>query len=364
MGTHLYIIGEFDLDDIPVGVEGSNGPGIYRGVKITRIGEAVEVNMVPKFDGVTDKQVQLIHSPNHDYYFIADKGQHITGNSVGLYRYDQNGNRDNTLLTSAMTDVADKVLPFDDGSFIVCSVYQGFANSHVMIRKFNPNGSPDPLFLPIKLTDYALLPLDINDITYSKDENGNVDGFYITYSNVFGQQINPVINDTVTYPEIPGYTDKYFHILPVLKFTLNGALDTNFNGRLKYFGKSFMKPVIELNYFKRLFTTDDGILLFNKVANPITQLDSLVGLAIDREGNVDLLHSKDYNNLPVVTRVENIIKNNDSYIASVIVEEVTDTDTVVELSKILAFDSRGLLTGTFMDDVSDLTIKDIGLFKN
>lgn len=357
----VYVFGEFDLD-VPNTIPGSQGEDVYNGVKIDRVGRVVSVDKVAKFDNVFQTDVVFYPKPDGNKFYLADKRKYITnGNTVGLYRYNNNGDRDNSLITSNMSLVVDKILPLDSG-FIVASEMQHSPRRVVKIQRYNENGSVNSEMPEIQIGDLLGIDIEVQSIIASYDDNLEVDGFYILLSNIFSQQIVPVLSGTKVYGN--KHLNKNNHILPVLKFTLQGILDTTFNGNLQNAGKDFFKPEIGIFNFDRLFALPDGFIFFNKTRNPITGVFTLVGLRVYKDGRFRFLAGDEYFQLPIVKTVISIEQNMNSFLATVIVEELDSSDNVVEKSKIIGYDENGVYTGVYLNLEDSYVVKDTVLFKN
>jgi hypothetical protein len=88
-----YIFGDFNLD-VPNTITGSQGNTTYQGVTINRIGKVIAVDKVARFDNVYQKDVNFSAKPDGTKFYLADKRKYITnGNIVGLYRYNNKGER-------------------------------------------------------------------------------------------------------------------------------------------------------------------------------------------------------------------------------------------------------------------------------
>ena len=180
--------------------------------------------------------------------------------------------------------------------------------------------------------------------------------------NFFSQSIVPTVDGVKVYGD--KHLNKSNYILPVLKFTMEGILDTTFNGNLQKASKDFFQPEIGLHHFDRLFPQKDGFILFNKVRNPITGVFTLVGLRVRRDGSYKFLTGDEYFDLPMVKSVIAVDQNANTFLASVIVEEVDNNDLIVEKPKVIGFNENGVYTGVYLELDAPLSIQDMVIFKN
>lgn len=192
--------------------------------------------------------------------------------------------------------------------------------------------------------------------------DGSVDGFYVLLRNFFSQPITPLVNGAKVYGNL--HRNKNNYILPVLKFTLEGILDTTFNGNLNNTHKDFFKPEIGEFHFERMFSVKDGIVIFNRVRNPITGVITLVNLKVNKNGSIEFLNGADYFDMPIVKSVSAIVKNNNTFLASVVVEQLDQNSVVVEIPKVIGYDSLGKYTGAFLELSLPVQINDMVVFKN
>ena len=356
-----YIFGEFDLD-VPSNIEGAQGSTIYHGLTVNRIGKVTSVDKVAKFDNVYQKDVNFYAKPDSSKFYLADKRKYITnGNTVGLYRYNHKGERDNTLVTTNMSLIVDKLLPLESG-FIVASEMQFNPKRVVRIQRYNENGSINTTMPEIQIGDVLGIDIEVQGMVLSYDESGAPDGFYVLFSNVFNQPIVLTVNGVKVYGN--KHLNKNNYILPVLKFTMEGILDTTFNGNLQKANKDFFQPEIGLYHFDRLFPQKDGIIIFNKVRNPITGVFTLVGLKVRRDGSYKFLTGDEYFDLPMVSSVFDIKQIANTFLASVVVAEVDINDHIVEKPKVIGFDEHGVYTGVYLELDTPLSIQDMVIFKN
>lgn len=360
LDNEVYVFGDFDLD-APVDVPGSQGSVVYHGVTINRIGQVLSVDRVARFDNVYQKDVCFKAKPDGSKYYLADERKHVTGNISGLYRYNKAGERDNTLLTNAMAATVDQVLPLPTG-FITVSTRQAARNNTIEIKKFNESGAVDATMLPIEIKDALGIELEAQAMVHSYGADGSVDGFYVLLRNFFSQPITPLVNGAKVYGNL--HRNKNNYILPVLKFTLEGILDTTFNGNLNNAHKDFFKPEIGEFHFEKMFSVKDGIVIFNRARNPITGVITLVNLKVNKNGSIEFLNGADYFDMPIVKSVSAIVKNNNTFLASVVVEQLDQNSVVVEIPKVIGYDSLGKYTGTFLELSLPVQINDMVVFKN
>ena len=356
-----YIFGDFNLD-VPNTITGSQGNTTYQGVTINRIGKVIAVDKVARFDNVYQKDVNFSAKPDGTKFYLADKRKYITnGNIVGLYRYNNKGERDNTLVTTNMSLIVDKVLPLETG-FIAASEMQLTPKRVVKIQRYNENGSVSTEMPEIQIGDVLGIDIEVQGMVLSHNDSGVVDGFYVLLRNFFSQSIVPTVDGVKVYGD--KHLNKSNYILPVLKFTMEGILDTTFNGNLQKASKDFFQPEIGLHHFDRLFPQKDGFILFNKVRNPITGVFTLVGLRVRRDGSYKFLTGDEYFDLPMVKSVIAVDQNDNTFLASVVVEEVDNNDLIIEKPKVIGFNENGVYTGVYLELDAPLSIQDMVIFKN
>lgn len=361
VGDAAYVFGDFDLD-VPTNIPGSLGIDIYQAVTVNRIGKVLAVDKVAKFDNVYQKDLHYVSKPDGLKHYVADQRKYISnGNPVGLYRYNSKGERDNTLITTNMSLMVDKVLPLTNG-FIAASVQQETPKRFISIQRYAETGSINSVMPEIQISDAMGIDIEVQGMVPSYDATGALDGFYVLLSNIFSQSIIPVVNGNKVYGT--KYLNKNNYILPVLKFSLEGIVDTNFNGNLTNAAKDFFQPEIGVYYYDRLFSLSDGFIIFNKVRNPITGVSTLVGLRVRNDGSLVLLDGGDYFDLPMVKKITAIVQNNNTFLASVIVDEIDGDGDLVEKPKVIGFDANGVFTGVYLELESPLSIKDMVIFKN
>ena len=358
LGNKAYVFGNFNMEP-KSSIAGAQGLRDYKGIVVDGVGRVSRVDQVAKFDGVFQKNIEFKSTPDKSKFYLADKRAIIQNpNLAGLYRYNANGDRDNTLLVNTIGWVVNKVLPFDSG-FIAASVMNDVGKK-VILKRFRENGSIDPTMLEIEIVDLNGSDIEVSDIVLSYDENGDPDGFYVLVSTFFSQPLVPVVNGQPVYGD--KHLDRNNYILPILKFRLNGNLDQSFNGSKGGYSRNFLKQEIGISEYKRLHGNENGVVLFTHTANPMTGAKTLLSYKIKPNGDIHINPTGSFTDLPVVESVTAIESFDDFYLASVVVDEYDSTDTPVKRSKVLGFDKNGQYIGPYLDLENSNQIKDIVIF--
>lgn len=356
----VYVFGDFDIEP-PSTLPGTQGSNVYKGITVNKIGKVLSVDLIAKFDNVYQNNVCFTPNLNNTKYYLADQKKYITGNVPGIYRYNNKGERDNTLVTTNMTAVVDKILPLSSG-FIICTKMQTTPKRVVKVICYNENGTVNTAMPTIEIGDAGGIDIEVQGIVNSYDGQGLVDGFYLLLRNIFSQPLIPTLNGVKVYGT--KHLNKNNYILPVLKFNLEGILDTSFNGNIPRASKTFFQPEIGEYNFTNLFSLPDGIVIFNRVSNPITGVKTLIGLRVRKDGSLELLKGSDYFDHPMVKSIVSITQNHNTFLAAVIVEELDQDDILIETAKVIGFDSNGLYTGTYLELDTTMSFKDMVVFKN
>lgn len=358
LGNKAYVFGNFNMEPNS-NITGAQGLQDYKGIVVDGTGRVSKVDQVAKFDGVFQKNVEFKSTPDKSKFYLADKRAIIQNpNLAGLYRYNANGERDNTLLVNTLGWVVNKVLPFDSG-FIAASVMNDVGKK-VILKRFRENGSIDPAMLEIEIVDLNGSDIEVSDIVLSHDDNGDPDGFYVLVSTFFSQPLVPVVNGQPVYGD--KHLDRNNYILPILKFRLDGNLDQSFNGSKGGYSRNFLKQELGITEYKRLHGNENGVVLFTHTANPMTGAKTLLSYKIKPNGDIHINPTGSFTDLPVVESVTAIESFNDVYLASVVVDEYDSTDTPVKRSKVLGFDKNGQYIGPYLDLENSNQIKDIVIF--
>ena len=358
LGTKAYVFGNFNMEPNS-SITGAQGLQDYKGIVVDGTGRVSKVDQVAKFDGVFQKNVEFKSTPDKSKFYLADKRAIVQNpNLAGLYRYNANGERDNTLLVNTFGWIVNKVLPFDSG-FIAASVMNAVGKK-VILKRFRDNGSVDPSMLEIEIADLNGSDIEVSDIVLSHDENGDPDGFYVMVTTFFSQPLVPVVNGQPVYGE--KHLDRNNYILPILKFRLNGNLDQSFNGSKGGYSRNFLKQEIGIAEYSRLHGNENGVILFTHTANPMTGAKTLLSYRIKPNGDIHINPTGSFTDLPVVETVVAIESFDDVYLASVVVDEYDSTDTPVKRSKVLGFDKNGQYIGPYLDLENSKQIKDIVIF--
>lgn len=90
----------------------------------------------------------------------------------------------------------------------------------------------------------------------------------------------------------------------------------------------------------------------------------MVGLRVRRDGSYKFLTGDEYFDLPMVKSVIAVDQNDNTFLASVIVEEVDNNDLIVEKPKVIGFNENGVYTGVYLELDTPLSIQDMVIFKN